>query len=85
MTVGKNGGAGRNGARRRRHPRPGPRDLVTAADPALLDIIDRVLNKGVVLTGDVVLGVADVDLIYLRLSALFCAADRVIAVGKGRR
>lgn len=84
MTAGKNGRAGRSGVRRRRRSRPGPRDLVTAADPALLDIIDRVLNKGVVLTGDVVLGVADVDLIYLRLSALFCAADRVLARGKGR-
>ena len=27
--------------------------------------------------GDVTLGVAGIDLIYLRLSALLCAADRV--------
>ncbi len=44
---------------------------------SLLDIIDHVLTKGLVVTGDLVLGVADVDLIYLRLSALLCAFDRI--------
>jgi hypothetical protein len=52
--------------------------VLEAADAALLDIIDHVLTKGVVLTGDVVLGVADVDLIYLRLSAVLCSADRIL-------
>ncbi|HSD80924.1 MAG TPA: gas vesicle protein [Solirubrobacteraceae bacterium] len=44
----------------------------------MLDLVDHVLNKGVVVTGDVVLGLARVDLVYLRLSALVCAADRVL-------
>jgi len=52
--------------------------LVAEADASLLDVIDNVLNKGVVITGDVVLGVAGVDLVYLRLSALLCAADRIL-------
>ena len=30
------------------------------------------------LTGDAVIGLAGVDLIYLRLSLLLCAADRVL-------
>ena len=42
-----------------------------------LDVVDKLLNKGVMATGDVTLGVAGVDLIYLRLSALLCAADRI--------
>ena len=33
----------------------------------LLELVDRVLNKGVVLSGDITLSVADVDLIYLGL------------------
>jgi hypothetical protein len=33
----------------------------------------------VVLDGELVLGLADVDLIYLRLSVLLVAADRVLA------
>jgi hypothetical protein len=47
-------------------------------DTSLLDLLDRVLNKGVMANGDLTLGVAGVDLIYVRLSALVCAADRVL-------
>ena len=36
----------------------------------LLELVDRVLDKGVVLTGDVTLAVADVDLVYVGLRAL---------------
>lgn len=49
------------------------------AETSLLDLIDNLLNQGVVLTGEVVLGLAGVDLIYLQLSAVLCAADRVLA------
>jgi hypothetical protein len=44
----------------------------------LVDVLDHLLNKGVMATGDVTLGVAGIDLIYVRLSALLCAADRVL-------
>jgi len=37
------------------------------------------------LTGDVVLALADVDLIYLRLSVLLCSADRILPPTGGRR
>jgi len=53
-------------------------DILEQADASLLDVIDNVLNKGVVITGEIVLGVARVDLVYLRLSALLCAADRIV-------
>ena len=44
----------------------------------LLDLLDHLLDKGVMATGDVTLGVAGIDLIYLRLSALLCAVDRIM-------
>jgi hypothetical protein len=47
-------------------------------EASLLDLVDNVLNKGVMVNGEVILGIADIDLIYLRLSALLCAADRVL-------
>jgi hypothetical protein len=40
----------------------------------LLDLVDRVLNKGVVVTGDVTLSVADVDLVYVGLRLLLASA-----------
>jgi len=40
----------------------------------LVDLVDRVLNKGVVVTGDVTLSVADVDLVYVGLRLLLASA-----------
>jgi Gas vesicle protein len=51
--------------------------IVERSETSLLDVIDSLLNKGVVLNADVILALANVDLVYLRLSALLCAADRV--------
>ena len=53
------------------------RELFTTSDSSLLDVVDNLLTKGVVVTGDVVLGIAGIDLIYARLSVLLCAADRL--------
>lgn len=52
--------------------------VLESPESSLLDLLDHVLNKGVMASGDVTLGVAGIDLIYLRLSALLCAADRVL-------
>jgi hypothetical protein len=53
-------------------------EILGAEDASLLDIVDNLLNKGVVLNGDVTIGLAQVDLIYARLSLLLSAADRVL-------
>ena len=45
---------------------------------SLLDIVDNVLSKGVVITGELTIALAQVDLVYARLSLLLCAADRVL-------
>ena len=50
----------------------------TAPQSSLLDVLDHVLNKGAVLNGDLVLGVAKVDLIYAKLSVLLSAIDKVM-------
>ncbi|MFJ3951204.1 gas vesicle protein [Streptomyces libani] len=55
-----------------------PRDLEdrSAEEPlagrqvALIDLLDRLLNGGAVLTGDVVLSIADVDLVHINLRAV---------------
>jgi hypothetical protein len=63
-------------------PRPRIAHIVEASQPSLLDVIDNLLNKGVVLNADLILALADVDLVYVRLSALVCAADRIIPRGR---
>jgi len=44
---------------------------------SLLDVIDTVIDKGLAVDAEVVLGLANIDLIYLRVGALLAAADRV--------
>ena len=47
-------------------------------ESSLLDVLDNVLNRGALVTGDLVLGVADVDLIYVKLSVLLAAFDKAV-------
>lgn len=42
---------------------------------ALLDLLDRIVTKGVVIYGDVTLSIADVDLIYLGLKLLLTSVE----------
>ena len=52
---------------------------------ALVDLIDRVIGGGVVITGDVVLGIAGVDLVYLGLRLVLAPAhevDQSIVLGR---
>jgi hypothetical protein len=72
----------------RRSPAPTDAERVfESTEATLLDVVDNVLTKGVVLTGDLMLALAQVDLVYARLSLLLCAADRVLPEGRaaGRR
>ena len=61
-----------------RRPRPQVAQIIDEGDSSLLDVLDNLLNRGVVLNADIILALADVDLVYVRLSALLCAADRIL-------
>lgn len=52
--------------------------MLDAPDASLVDLVDSLLDKGVVLDGELVLGLADVDLIYVRLAVILAAADKVL-------
>jgi hypothetical protein len=51
------------------------RQVVSQRDVALVDLIDRLLSGGVVLTGDITLSIADVDLVDLCLRVLITPSD----------
>ena len=42
---------------------------------SLCELLDRVLNTGVVATGDIVISVAGIDLIYLNLQLLLTSVE----------
>lgn len=50
----------------------------TTREVALAELLDRVIDNGVVISGDVTISVADVDLIYLGLRILLAPADKVL-------
>lgn len=61
---------------------------VKGANPALerrqitlLETLDRVLNKGVVIVGDVTLSVADVDLVFLSLQLILSSVEAAKELG----
>lgn len=52
--------------------------IVDGGESSLVDLVDNLISQGLMLDGDLVLGLAGIDLIYLRLSTLLAAADRVL-------
>lgn len=50
---------------------------------ALVDLLDRVLATGAVITGDVTISIADVDLVRISLRALVASVDTLIGESDG--
>ncbi len=57
--------------------------LAEAKEVTLLELLDRVVDHGVVLAGDITIAVADVDLIYLGLRVMLASIDRAEALRAG--
>lgn len=50
-------------------------EVVSQRDVALVDLVDRLLGRGVVIAGDITLSVADVDLVYVGLRAIVSSVE----------
>lgn len=50
-------------------------EAVATTEIPLVDIIDRLLDRGVVLAGGAVISVAGVDLVELRLNVMLASVD----------
>ncbi|MBU0701644.1 gas vesicle protein [bacterium] len=49
--------------------------VISSKNATLLEVLDRVLDKGVVISGDIVISVANVDLVYLGLKVLLSSVE----------
>lgn len=47
----------------------------------LLDILDRILDKGLVVAGDVRISLANVELLTIRIRLLVCSVDKAEQIG----
>ena len=54
-------------------------------DLTLLETIDHLLDRGVVIAGEAVVSIGDVDLLYLGLNIVLANVDAVVRVSSGRK
>ena len=54
-----------------------PEDVLASGDARLVDLIDGLLDHGVVLRGEFWISVAEVDLVYLGLNAVLTTPDKI--------
>ena len=47
----------------------------------LVDVLDRVLDKGLVVAGDVKISIAEVELLTIRIRLLVCSIDKAQQIG----
>ncbi len=50
-------------------------DLRPERNLTLCETLDRVLNKGVVVAGEIIISVADIDLVYLNVQVLLASVE----------
>ena len=55
---------------------PGP-----ASSTSIIDILDRVLDKGLVVAGDISISLANVELLTIRIRLLVCSIDKAEQIG----
>jgi len=60
------------------HPTP---TLSASEQVSLCEALDRVLNKGVVVVGEITISVADIDLIYLGLQVVLTSIETARGLG----
>jgi hypothetical protein len=53
----------------------------TLNSSTLVDVLDRVLDKGLVVAGDIVVQLADVELLTIKIRLIICSVDKAEEIG----
>ena len=56
-------------------------DLIPTRSHGLVDILDRVLDKGLVIAGDIKINLANVELLTIQIRLLVCSIDKAEQIG----
>jgi hypothetical protein len=56
-------------------------DLPSHRGTGLVDVLDRVLDKGLVIAGDIKVSLAEVELLTIRIRLLVCSLDKAQEIG----
>lgn len=59
-----------------------PNDMTRSGrSTGLVDVLDRVLDKGLVIAGDIRVSLAEVELLTIRIRLVVCSLDKAQAIG----
>lgn len=53
----------------------------TTTSNSILDILDKILDKGVVIAGDIKVSLADVELLTIQIRLIVCSVDKAKEIG----
>lgn len=59
-------------------------ELLESSDLSLLETLDHVLNRGLVIAGEITISVADIDLIFVGLNVLVSSVEKAHEVLRKR-
>src|SRR4051812_9125520 len=54
---------------------------IPARSTGLVDVLDRVLDKGLVIAGDIKVSLAEVELLTIRIRLIVCSLDKAREIG----
>ena len=60
-------------------------DLLEESDLSLLETLDHILARGLVITGEITISVADIDLIFVGLNVLLTSVEKAHEVLRERQ
>ena len=60
---------------------PDSHDLGPTRSQGLVDVLDRILDKGLVVAGDIRVRLADVELLTIQIRLLVCSVDKAEEIG----
>ena len=59
----------------------GGRGVPPSPSMSIIDVLDRVLDKGLVVAGDISISLANVELLTIRIRLLVCSIDKAEQIG----
>ena len=59
----------------------GERSMLVSSSPGLVDILDRILDKGLVVAGDIRISLANVELLTIQIRLIVCSIDKAEQIG----
>lgn len=64
---------------------PSTRETIENKEVGLIDILDVILDKGVAIRGDLIISIANIDLVYLDLRVLISSVETLVQSSMGNR